>query len=93
LVPLDESDIEFGELSNLFLKVNLALLKIYLIIDSGPGYISRTMDLKEINPELKVILGVGGTKENAFTFEERNFIFVFKIKLIQSQFKIIILSS
>ena len=28
------------------------------------------MDLKEINPSLKVLLAVGGSKENAYMFDE-----------------------
>jgi hypothetical protein len=63
-----------GAVSNYFLtslqvfEIN-PLFSINSSKDDGPGYFNRTMDLKEVNPNLKILLGVGGTKENAYLFE------------------------
>lgn len=44
------------------------------------------MDLKEINPSLKVMLGVGGDSLNAYMFENGMFFILFSLTSVIEQF-------
>lgn len=55
------------------------------MLDDGPGLYARIMALKYINPELKIMLAIGGWEQGSAPFESGEFIFavyfVFRIML------------